>query len=130
MNAVFRVYKYLPNYAAFDGKVLTPGDFVEKYSTSVADGFEQRPASFELLQNYPNPFNPATVIRYQIPADCIVTLKIYDVLGNDVKTLVNQYQSQGRYAINFDASSLVSGIYFYRISAAQYSSVKKMMFVK
>ncbi len=93
------------------------------------------PETCELFQNYPNPFNPTTTINYQIPMTSHVTLKVYDVLGREVRTLVNEREKIGRYEVRFDASNLPSGVYFYRISAAgdggkAFTSVKKLMLVK
>jgi len=85
---------------------------------------------YALEQNYPNPFNPSTVIKYQIPNDGLVSLKIYDITGQEVKTLINQEQSKGRYEINFDASNLSSGVYFYRLTSGSYTKSMKMMLVK
>ncbi len=99
-------------------------------STGVNETNTVLPESFHLSQNYPNPFNPSTMISYQIPADCRVSLNVYDILGNNVKTLVDQYQTKGRYTVTFNAAHSASGIYFYRISAAEYSEVKKMLFLK
>ena len=81
-------------------------------------------------QNYPNPFNPTTTIEYALPASGYVTLEIYDVLGREVKTLVNDNESAGYHFVVFDASELPSGVYFYRISAGKYTSVKKLVLVK
>ena len=86
--------------------------------------------SYQLNQNYPNPFNPTTQINYSIQKSGLVTLKIYDVLGRQVATLVNQVQNAGSHTINFDASKLSSGVYFYRLDAGNYQSVKKMMLLK
>ncbi|MBL1212580.1 MAG: PQQ-binding-like beta-propeller repeat protein [Ignavibacteriae bacterium] len=88
------------------------------------------PAEYNLHQNYPNPFNPQTVIKYQIPNEGTVSLKVYDVLGKELKTLVNEFQSQGTYNVKFDASNLPSGIYIYRLTAGKYSESKKMMLIK
>ena len=88
------------------------------------------PIGYRLLQNYPNPFNPSTVISYELPASGYVTLKVFDILGRDIKTLVQVYQNKGAYSLTFDASTFPSGIYFYRISAGRYSDVKKMMLIK
>ena len=85
---------------------------------------------YSLSQNYPNPFNPATVINYQLPKDGLVTLKIYNELGQEVKTLVNQYQSTGNYSVDFNASDLASGVYFYKLQAGDFISVKKMILLK
>ncbi len=86
--------------------------------------------SYDLFQNYPNPFNPATTINYQIPEDGMVILKIYDILGKEIKTLINEEKTTGMYEVNFDASDLASGVYVYRIQVNDYVSVKKMMLVK
>lgn len=88
------------------------------------------PAIYALEQNYPNPFNPVTVIKYSIPVDGQVNLIVYNMLGEKVATLVNQVQKAGRHEINFDASQLSSGVYFYKIEAGSFSSVKKMMLLK
>jgi hypothetical protein len=88
------------------------------------------PALFELSQNYPNPFNPSTSISYSVPMDGMVTLAVYNLLGEKVATLVNMEMKSGRYEVKFDASSLSSGLYFYRLDAGNYSSVKKMMLLK
>ena len=87
-------------------------------------------ASFELSQNYPNPFNPSTVISYQVPTDSKVTLKLFNILGNEVSTLVNEVKAAGKYDVNFNASKLTSGIYFYTITAGNFSATKKMALVK
>ena len=85
---------------------------------------------YTLSQNFPNPFNPATTINYQIPQTGFVTLKIYDILGKEVATLVNEQKNQGRYSVNFDASKLASGVYIYRFRANDYVSSKKMLLLK
>jgi hypothetical protein len=85
---------------------------------------------YMLSQNYPNPFNPLTIINYQIPADGSVTLKLFDILGNEVKILVDGYKTSGRYTLEFDASSLASGIYIYRLQAGDFVSSRKMTLLK
>jgi hypothetical protein len=101
------------------------------------DRNENLPQGFELSQNYPNPFNPTTSIQYTIPVGTLsevevqnVSLKVYDVLGNEVATLVNGYQSPGIYNVNFDASSLSSGLYFYKLAAGNFSQTNKMILLK
>ncbi len=88
------------------------------------------PSKFDLSQNYPNPFNPSTKINFDMPKDGLVSLKIYDMLGREVATLVNEIRTAGYYTVDFNASSLSSGIYFYRINAGDFSSVKKMVIFK
>ena len=85
---------------------------------------------FELSQNYPNPFNPSTTISYATPAAAHVRLDVYDVLGREIATLVNTTQAAGRHSVSFDAGKLASGVYLYRISAGEYSSVKRMMVLR
>ena len=91
---------------------------------------EQVNWEYFLSQNYPNPFNPSTTIIYQIPKGCDVLLKIYDVLGREVSTLVNEYKAVGKYTVNFNASDFTSGVYFYRLVAGEYATVKKLMLLK
>lgn len=86
--------------------------------------------SFKLSQNFPNPFNPVTSIQYSIPQRSNVTLKVYDVLGNEVKTLVNEEKDRGVYSVNFDASGLASGMYLYRLQAGSFVETKKMILLR
>ena len=88
------------------------------------------PNEFYLFQNSPNPFNPRTVISYQLPVNGKVMLKVYDVLGNEVATLVNEEKSSGTYKIEFDATGLTSGLYFYKLMAGNFSETKKMILLK
>jgi hypothetical protein len=88
------------------------------------------PSEFALEQNYPNPFNPTTVIRYQVTGISRADLRVYDVLGREVAVLVNKEQEPGKYAVQFDASKLQSGTYFYRLIAGEYRAVRKMVVVK
>jgi len=86
--------------------------------------------SFSLSQNYPNPFNPSTIIKYTLGSRQYATLKVYDVLGNEVATLVNEELPPGEYEVEYNVSNLSSGIYFYRLNAGSYSSTKKMLLLK
>jgi hypothetical protein len=88
------------------------------------------PVKFSLEQNFPNPFNPATTINYQLPKSGYVTLKVYNVLGREVATLVNKQKTQGRYSVSFDASGLTSGVYFYQIKAGDFIQTKKMVLLR
>ena len=100
---------------------------------------ERIPDSYQLSQNYPNPFNPSTIIKYSLPVEAHssvqlqsvpVTLKVYDILGREIATLVNKYQPSGNYEVNFDASDLTSGIYFYKITTSEFNQVRKMILMK
>ena len=97
--------------------------------TSVKHEKEQ-PTEFKLSQNYPNPFNPTSKIEYSIPQTAFVTLKVYDILGKEIATLVNEEKLAGNYEVNFNGNRLSSGIYFYKIQAGGYSSMKKMVLLK
>ena len=103
---------------------------VEGGPVSVKDKVAVNPIEFKLHDNYPNPFNPSTKIHYDIPEKSLVQLKVYDILGKEVATVVNMNQAAGSYVANFDASKLSSGIYIYKITAGNYSSTKKMMLLK
>lgn len=85
---------------------------------------------YSLKQNYPNPFNPSTVINFTLPADEFVTMKVYDKLGREVRTLVNENKTAGAHAVNFIGDDLASGIYFYKIQAGNFTQTKKMILVK
>jgi photosystem II stability/assembly factor-like uncharacterized protein len=88
------------------------------------------PKTFALLQNYPNPFNPTTIISYQLPVSGKVLLKVYDILGKEVKTLIDENQDAGIHEVVFNGSNMSSGVYFYRLQAGNYKSVKKLMLIK
>ena len=132
-----------------DGTVVigTFGDGVYSYNynvTSVKNDNTNLPETYSLSQNYPNPFNPSTVINYHLAMPGYVTLKVFDVLGNEVMTLVNQYQNKGEHNVEFNASNLpaglpwrqtgrqglASGIYIYRINTGNFIDSKKMMLLK
>jgi len=97
--------------------------------TYLLTGIEQLTA-YSLSNNYPNPFNTSTTIKYSVPKIEFVTLKVYDVLGNEITTIVNKEYSAGNYEVEFDATSLSSGIYFYRIQAGAFVETKKMVLIK
>jgi hypothetical protein len=88
------------------------------------------PVQYTLYQNYPNPFNPATKIEYDMPKENNVTLIVYDLLGRKVIDLVDEIEKEGHYSVEFNGRQLASGMYFYRIQAGSYSSVKKMLLLK
>ena len=114
-------FNYRLRQVDFDGKA--------KYSI-IVNVFYDVPDNVALNQNYPNPFNPTTTINYSIAETAPVTLKIYDVTGREVSVLVDEVKQPGRYEITFDASSLASGVYFYKLNAGSFSSVKKLSVLK
>ena len=88
------------------------------------------PVGYSLSQNYPNPFNPVTSIIYEIPNSSLVTLKIFNALGMEVTTLVNETKQQGSYEVTWDATNFPSGVYFYELTAGEFTERKKMVLVK
>jgi hypothetical protein len=122
----------------FGGSVAISGDYAivgaphdddsdKLFKVSSEDG---EVLTYELSSNFPNPYNPTTTIKYQIPSAGLVTLKVYDVLGNEVGTLVSENKEPGRYDITFDASALSSGVYIYQLIVNDYLSTKKMVLMK
>ena len=87
-------------------------------------------SEYSLAQNYPNPFNPSTIIKYSIPQSSEVQIKIFDILGNEIETLLNEEKIPGIYQIEFDGSNIQSGIYFYRIFTGKFTETKKMILMK
>jgi aminopeptidase N len=116
-----------PDSISFD-----PENWILKDISYVVSGVsdEYIPNSFSLYQNYPNPFNPTTKISWQVPVNGLQTLKVYDVLGNEVASLVNEFKPAGKYELNFSGEKLSSGIYFYRLTAGSFVSTKKMILIK
>ncbi|MFA6978764.1 MAG: T9SS type A sorting domain-containing protein [Ignavibacteriaceae bacterium] len=102
------------------------------FNTPVSASEEKNnlPTNFSLLQNYPNPFNPSTVISWQFEVGSQISLKVYDVLGNEVATLVNEEKPAGEYQVEFDGSKLASGIYFYKLQTSKFSAIKKMILLR
>ncbi len=115
----------LKQYAAF---------LQDWYNTTLVTGVNEVkniiPSEFSLSQNYPNPFNPTTIIQYQVPNISQVTLRVYDILGNEVANLVNAEKPAGKYKIEFDATNIASGVYFYRLQAGSFVETKKMILIK
>ncbi|MDD5362153.1 MAG: T9SS type A sorting domain-containing protein [Ignavibacteria bacterium] len=117
-------------YAALGGTGMTGGLIKYTGPSGINNNTGEIPAAFSLSQNYPNPFNPSTMISFALPKSGMVTLKIYNSLGKEVETLVNENMAAGNHEITFNASGLTSGIYFYRINANGFTDTKKMMLVK
>ncbi len=119
-------------YFSFSNYKLVPrknDDFTGYIPVGVNDEINV-PIEYSLEQNYPNPFNPATTISYSIPNAGNVSLRIFNVLGQEVRSLINEYQNAGTYRVSFDASSLTSGVYFYSLTSDNFVQVKKMLLVK
>ncbi len=112
-----------------EGTIVTEGGTL-RIPVSVADGPDGIPTEFALLQNYPNPFNPSTTIRYDVPQRTHVTVKVYDVMGRQIAELVNGEHDPGAYTIVWDAQTVSSGAYFYRITAGDFTSVRKLVLMK
>ena len=127
-NNVTGYIQYLSNRAQI---VIDTATSVNEDEIEELDSEKNKiPTTYELSQNYPNPFNPSTKISWQSPVGSHQTLKIYDILGNEVATLVDEYREAGRYEVDYDASGLASGIYLYRIQAGSFVETKKMIFIK
>lgn len=103
---------------------------VTEYISGINNSLSEKVNNFYLEQNYPNPFNPTTNIEFRISNFGFVSLKVYDVLGKEIVTLVNEEKPAGQYDVEFDASGLPSGIYFYRLTAGSYSATKKLVLLK
>ena len=99
-------------------------------AAGVIEGDPVLPRAFSLAQNYPNPFNPATTIDFSLPASAHVTLKVFDILGREVATLVDKLEPPGVNSVRFDASSLASGVYYYRVMAGSFVAVKQMSLLR
>jgi hypothetical protein len=110
--------------------VMGDHDLVDVVTTDVKDLSGIRPSTYSLSQNYPNPFNPSTKIQFAIPKSGLVTMKVYDLLGQEVATLVNEQKNAGSYEVDFNAANLNSGVYFYQITSGNYSVTKKMLLLK
>jgi hypothetical protein len=126
-----------------DNDLSVPSDFVATLGITPGLGIEpsvgegdrislnnQIPIQFNLLQNFPNPFNPITNIHYDLPMDIFVSVKIFDILGREIKTLLNEYKNAGRYIVSFNGSEFASGVYFYKIQAGSFVQVKRMVLLK
>jgi len=115
-------YVYRLKQIDYDGTI--------KYYNEISTGYNPVPEKFLLSQNYPNPFNPSTTISYAVPVNSFVTLKVYDVTGREMKTLVAKQMNAGTYQAQFDASALPSGVYFYKLQAGNYTDMKKALLLK
>lgn len=124
---------YFAIAAGTDGNdlIANMNDAVTKYNTITSvESDNSLPSSYSLAQNYPNPFNPSTKIDYQIPESGFVAVKVYNLLGKEVTSLVNEEQSAGKYTLNFNGDGLSSGVYFYKIQSGSFNETKKMILIK
>ncbi len=112
--------------AAYIGSTVAMGEFTMG-TVSVGEPLENLPQAYNLGQNYPNPFNTVTTIRYSVPEEVPVNLKVYNLIGVEVATLANEIKQAGNYELNFNAANLSAGVYFYRIMAGDFSLAKKMV---
>jgi GH35 family endo-1,4-beta-xylanase len=110
--------------------LLWLADYIKNNPVGIEQTVSTLPSNFQLEQNFPNPFNPSTIIRYRIVKTVKVTLKVYDVLGREIKTLVNRVQTPGQYTATFDARNFASGVYLYRIRAGNFIEAKKLLLLK
>ncbi|RKY93313.1 MAG: hypothetical protein DRQ13_09615 [Ignavibacteriae bacterium] len=123
-DVISGTYLYKLKQIDFDGSF--------EYSNEIEVEVDFTPKEFALYQNYPNPFNPTTTIEYQIPEQSFVTLKVFDVLGNEITTLINEEKPAGKYNVELriDNIELSSGIYFYQLKAGRFIQTKKMILLK
>jgi hypothetical protein len=141
LNLSFYILENLTNYSIYFWRVRSIlGSEVSSWSpvwsfevmapSGIETGNEEIPDEYNLFPNYPNPFNPSTIINYQLPESGFVSLKVFDVLGNEVARLVGENKQSGSYEVTFDASNLPSGVYFYTLSAGDFVNTKKMLLIK
>jgi len=126
-NAIFSIYFVNPNL----GWLTADNGRIAKFtSTTSVDDQINNVTNFSLEQNYPNPFNPSTKIKFIIPESGYTTIKVYNVLGAEVATLLNEVKLRGEYEISFDAAGLSSGTYFYSLESGNFREVKKMVILR
>ena len=123
-GAPFGLFVALPDGQVVELPAANGGDLVASAKPDVI------PNRFELNQNYPNPFNPTTTIAYSLAEPTQVSLKVYDMLGREVTTLVNEYRQAGEHKVEFNANGIPSGVYFYKINAGDVTETKKMTLLK
>ena len=136
-NVIRLIFETNSSTSPYTQTDIDPFDYKNKFYTytlktvtGVNDKSSEGILTLNLSLNYPNPFNPSTLIQYRVPAGGLVTLKVFDVLGREIRTLVNEYRSGGNYTVSFDASKFASGIYFYQLRSGNYVSTKKMLLLK
>jgi hypothetical protein len=134
LDSIYSYFDFGNTWTTLKGCIINGVVYGDTTTVGVEDEENPIATTFKLEQNYPNPFNPITVISYQLPVTSNVTLKVYDVLGNEIGTLVNEEKPAGEYEVEFNATSgsrnLVSGIYFYQLKAGSFIQTKKMLMIK
>lgn len=128
-NVLFENGEYNMWYTGDDGTTMRIG-MATSFVASVEEISGEILSSFSLVQNYPNPFNPSTKIKYSVPQTLRVQIKVFDVLGNEIETLVNEEKPSGTYVITWNAENLPSGVYFYQLRAGEFVETKKMILIK
>ncbi|NCS89034.1 MAG: hypothetical protein COW85_07980 [Ignavibacteria bacterium CG22_combo_CG10-13_8_21_14_all_37_15] len=121
------------NDSAWNNIRSIPYNFVAGDSIVGINDLDNVPKEFSLSQNYPNPFNPTTRINFTVPTSLtptLLTLKIYDIVGNEIATLVNEEKAPGTYEVAFDAAGLTSGVYFYKIQSGYFTQTRKLILIK
>ena len=121
---------FIRDEATYQRKIYTLIDGVIKIITGVSDLDNLVPKTYSLSQNYPNPFNPLTKIRYEIPKEGNISIKVFDILGREITTLLNKHEQPGRYEIEWNAHNFASGIYFYRLQVESFIETKKMILLR
>jgi hypothetical protein len=129
-NALLDIDVSTPNCCPVGWAVGAGGTILGMGLVGISGNNNEVPHEYNLMQNYPNPFNPVTNISFSIPKAGHVELKIYDVLGREAATIVNEFKQAGNYTVNFNASSFSSGVYFYTIKSGDFTGTKKMVLVK
>ncbi|MBN2570832.1 MAG: T9SS type A sorting domain-containing protein [Ignavibacteriales bacterium] len=114
----------------YSGSILLDNLGICNDVLSLIDHKNEQVNEFQLFQNYPNPFNPTTMIKYSIAIEGLVELKIYNILGEEITTLINENKNAGNYSIEFNGQDLSSGVYFYRIKSGKFTEIKKMILMK
>jgi len=130
LDSIYFIFDFGYGRTELKGAIIDGVVYGDTTVVSVEDEAQNLPTEFSLDQNYPNPFNPSTTINYSISQLEFVTLKVYDVLGNEIATLVNEEKSIGSYEVEFDGSDLTSGIYFYALRSGNFNDTKKLVLLK
>jgi|GEM_PF-561309 len=129
-NALLDIDIATPNCCPVGWAVGNGGTIVGPFPLGIGNINNQAPLEYKLSQNYPNPFNPSTVISFGLPKAGNVKLVVFDLLGREVKTLVNEFRQSGNYTVDFNAANFASGVYFYKIESGSFNETKKMLLVK